>query len=83
MTQQVDFARYLEAKEALDARSIHPRLWAAFCEHLSEVGQVLDIGCGLGATLDRLLTTDRLTPSTVSRIRYTGIDREAGLCCPA
>jgi SAM-dependent methyltransferase len=79
MTQQVDFARYLEAKEALDARSIHPRLWAAFCERLSEVGQVLDIGCGLGATLDRLLTTDRLTPSTISRIRYTGIDRDAGL----
>jgi SAM-dependent methyltransferase len=64
----MDFVRYLEAKQSLDDRSLHPRVWGEFCRRVKVRGDILDIGCGLGATLDRLLT--HMAPGS----HFTGID---------
>jgi SAM-dependent methyltransferase len=69
----MSFTRYLDAKRALDDRSLHPRLWAAFSERLGHGGDVLDIGCGLGGMLDRITANVELAGS------YTGIDRDVRL----
>src|SRR5688572_10895462 len=66
----IDFVRYLDAKRALDDRSLHPRVWAEFCQRVKGRADILDIGCGLGATLDRL------SPVMGLGGHFTGVDRD-------
>jgi SAM-dependent methyltransferase len=58
------FDAYLEAKRALDERSVHGPTWRAYLEFLrlrdptafsTRPRSVLELGCGLGAMLDRTL----------------------------
>jgi len=73
-----DFIRYLAAKKGLDDRSLNRQVW----DHLeralrdrpdSAPLRVLEVGCGIGTMLERLLDRGVLT-----RAAYTGIDVEAG-----
>jgi gamma-glutamylcyclotransferase (GGCT)/AIG2-like uncharacterized protein YtfP len=64
----MDYEKYLQAKENVDDRSIHPKLWGKFEAYLhyaltrkvaEEVApstvQLIDVGAGLGSLLFRLL----------------------------
>ncbi len=72
-----DFIRYLAAKQGLDDRSLNRHVW----DHLVRAVRdrqdasplrVLEVGCGIGTMLERLL--DR---GLLARAVYTGIDVEA------
>jgi SAM-dependent methyltransferase len=74
-----DFIRYLAAKQGLDDRSLNRHVW----DHLvravrdrpdSSPLRVLEVGCGIGTMVERLLDRGLLT-----RAAYTGIDVEARL----
>jgi SAM-dependent methyltransferase len=74
-----DFIRYLAAKQGLDDRALNRHVW----DHLVRaVGdrqdasplRVLEVGCGIGTMLERLLDRGLLT-----RAAYTGIDLEPEL----
>jgi len=71
------YIRYLAAKKALDDRSLNRQVW----DHLVEAVRgrsnsvplkVLEVGCGIGTMLERLLDWGLLI-----RAAYTGIDMEA------
>jgi SAM-dependent methyltransferase len=73
----VDFIRYLAAKKALDDRSLNRQVWDALAgavrgRPISSPLRVLEVGCGIGTMLERLLDWGLLTRAT-----YTGIDVEA------
>jgi SAM-dependent methyltransferase len=72
------FIRYLAAKKGLDDRSLNRQVW----DHLvravrdrpdSAPLRVLEVGCGIGTMIERLLDRGLLT-----RAAYTGIDVEPG-----
>jgi SAM-dependent methyltransferase len=72
--REYSFLRYLEAKKGLDHRSLNRHVWETLAGELSArpAGppcRVLEVGCGLGAMLERLLDW-RLLPAAV----YSGID---------
>lgn len=74
-----DFIRYLAAKKGLDDRSLNRQVWDHLARELrdrpdSAPLRVLEVGCGIGTMLERLLDRGLLT-----RAAYTGIDVEAGL----
>ena len=74
-----DFIRYLAAKKGLDDRSLNRQVWEALvravqCRRDSSPLRVLEVGCGIGTMIERLLDWGLLT-----RAAYTGIDVEAGL----
>jgi SAM-dependent methyltransferase len=71
-----DFIRYLTAKKGVDDRSLNRHVW----DHLVQAARdrreasplrVLEVGCGIGTMLERLLDWGLLT-----RAAYTGIDVE-------
>jgi len=71
-----DYIRYLAAKQGLDDRSLNRRVWEALAEAVrgrpaSSPLRVLEVGCGIGAMLKRLLDRGLLI-----RAAYTGIDLE-------
>jgi SAM-dependent methyltransferase len=71
------FTRYLAAKKSLDDRSLNLQTWNAMAKEVkarqaASALKVLEVGCGSGAMLERLLTAGVLT-----RAAYTGIDLEA------
>jgi SAM-dependent methyltransferase len=73
-----DFIRYLAAKKGLDDRSLNRQVWDRLAEAVrarpdSGPLRVLEVGCGIGTMVERLLDLGLLT-----RAVYTGIDREAG-----
>ncbi|MDO9532764.1 MAG: class I SAM-dependent methyltransferase [Deltaproteobacteria bacterium] len=73
-----DFIRYLAAKKGLDDRSLNRQVWDHLVRELrdrpdSAPLRVLEVGCGIGTMLERLLERGLLT-----RAAYTGIDVEAG-----
>ena len=73
-----DFIRYLAAKKSPDDRSLNRQVWDALKQALrgrpeSAPLRVLEVGCGIGTMLERLLDWGLL-----SRAAYTGIDVEAG-----
>ena len=76
MSAAPSFADFLEAKTALDERSLNPPVRAAFLQLLSENAQVrcLDVGTGTGATLRRLLAWE-----VTGRWQVTALDREGAL----
>jgi SAM-dependent methyltransferase len=74
-----DFIRYLAAKQGLDDRSLNRHVWDRLVRAVrdrqdSSPLRVLEVGCGIGTMLERLLDRGLLT-----RAAYTGIDVEAGL----
>ncbi|MGO8761880.1 MAG: class I SAM-dependent methyltransferase [Desulfobaccales bacterium] len=74
-----DFIRYLAAKKGLDDRCLNRQVWEALERAVrgrtdSSPLRVLEVGCGIGTMLERLLDWGLLT-----RAAYTGIDVEAGL----
>lgn len=71
------FAEFLEAKYALDQRSLNPWVWRRFLAELSGGGHpldLLDVGTGTGSMLRRIL---QAVDGGV--IRLTGLDLEAEL----
>lgn len=73
----VVYRSYLAAKKDLDDRSLNRQVWDHLVEAVrgrsdSTPLQVLEVGCGIGSMLERLLDWGLLT-----RAVYTGIDVEA------
>jgi SAM-dependent methyltransferase len=71
------YIRYLAAKKTLDDRSLNRQVWDHLVEAVrgrsdSAPLKVLEVGCGIGTMLERLLDWGLLT-----RAAYTGIDVEA------
>ena len=71
-----DFIRYLAAKKGLDDRSLNRQVWDHLVRALrdrpdSAPLRVLEVGCGIGTMVERLLDRGLLT-----RAVYTGIDVE-------
>ena len=75
MHQEVeDFTKYLEAKKAIDDRSLNHGVWEKMVEAAEKPGsavrpKILEIGCGIGTMLQRMIERGVLTNSV-----YTGID---------
>ena len=74
-----DFIRYLAAKKGLDDRSLNRQVWESPGRRRCAPGRprplrVLEVGCGIGTMLERLLDRGLLT-----RAAYTGIDVEPGM----
>jgi SAM-dependent methyltransferase len=72
-----DYIRYLSSKKALDDRSLNRHVWDHLVQSVRSRSdfaplQVLEVGCGIGTMLERLLDRGLLT-----RAAYTGIDVEA------
>ncbi len=72
----ISFADYLEAKFALDERSLNSEVRRTYLEALHSLPQIecLDVGAGTGATLRRLLNSGLTAPLSV-----TALDRDPGL----
>jgi len=72
----VAFAAFLQAKFALDERSLNREVRAAFQDALHSLPQIhcLDVGAGTCATLRRLLNSELTTP-----LSLTALDRDPGL----
>jgi SAM-dependent methyltransferase len=73
-----DFIRYLAAKKGLDDRSLNRQVWDHLVRALQDRPdsaplRVLEVGCGIGTMVERLLDRGLLT-----RAVYTGIDADAG-----
>jgi SAM-dependent methyltransferase len=70
------FIRYLAAKQGLDDRSLNRHVWDRLVQAVGDREdvsplRVLEVGCGIGTMLERLLDWGLLT-----RAVYTGIDVE-------
>lgn len=70
------FADFLQAKFALDERSLNREVRTAFLDALHSLPQIhcLDVGAGTCATLRRLLNSTLTTP-----LSLTALDRDPGL----
>jgi SAM-dependent methyltransferase len=71
------FTRYLAAKKALDDRSLNRRVWDRLRQAVQERPEpaplrVLELGCGIGTMIERLLEWGLL-----DQVVYTAIDAEA------
>ncbi|RJT07139.1 trans-aconitate 2-methyltransferase [Halococcus sp. IIIV-5B] len=72
------FQRYLAAKQTVDDRALNRRVLRRLADELAGAGvlRVLNVGAGIGTTLERLLERDVLP----ERVEYTLVDiREANL----
>jgi SAM-dependent methyltransferase len=74
-----DFIRYLAAKQVLDDRSLNRQVWNTLAQAVQDRPdasplRVLEVGCGIGTMVERLLDWGLLTQGA-----YTGIDVDAGL----
>jgi SAM-dependent methyltransferase len=65
--------RYLEAKRSLDDRARSPRVRDRLLSAIASDPQILDIGCGTGTTVPRLLEWG------IDTGRYRGVDGDAGV----
>ncbi len=77
----IDFADYLEAKFALDERSLNPDVRQACLDRIGSERHVLrwlDVGTGTGATVRRLLGSSLWPALTI-----TALDRDAELLAAA
>lgn len=76
--QEYSFIRYLAAKKDLDDRSLNRHVRETLARHLLETRKtppfrVLEVGCGIGTMLERLLDWQLLPEAA-----YTGIDFHPG-----
>ncbi len=81
--EEDSFSRYLAAKAGLDDRSLNRQVREALAGHYREPGKpspfrVLEVGCGIGTMLERLLDWG-LLDSVLGDCAYTGIDLQTGL----
>src|SRR5215510_8402184 len=77
------FARYLTAKKSVDDRALNQSVWQSLLAALPRATpeqplQILEVGAGLGAMVERLIASDKLTHAT-----YTAIDLEPTLIAEA
>src|SRR6266571_1801275 len=77
------FARYLSAKKSVDDRALHRHVWQSLIAALPRATpeqplQILEVGAGLGAMVERLVASGTLTHAT-----YTAIDLEHRLIAQA
>ena len=72
----VDFADYLDAKYEIDSRSLRNRVRRSFLSRFRSIREpsVLDVGCGAGATIRRLLEVRHS-----GAFRVTALDADAEL----
>lgn len=70
------YPRYLRAKKTVDARALNSRIWMCFLDRLlaspSEEVRVLEVGGGIGATVERLV--EALEDRPVRTLKYTFVD---------
>jgi SAM-dependent methyltransferase len=69
-----DYLRYLAAKQSLDDRSLNRHVWDSLVKTVRgrpSPLRVLEVGCGIGTMLERLLNWGLL-----ARAAYTGIDNQ-------
>jgi len=80
MAPMLDFPRYLEAKRSVDDRALDQRVVDRLRRELEEMPTpaLLDVGCGTGIGVDRLLSW-----GVVSSPRVTAVDRNAELVAAA
>ena len=76
--EEFSFIRYLAAKKDLDDRSLNRHVRETLARHLLEARKtpplrVLEVGCGIGTMLERLLDWQLLPEAA-----YTGIDSNPG-----
>ena len=77
------FTRYLTAKQSVDDRALNRHVWHSLVAALPQAPpekplQILEIGAGLGAMVERLVAGGLLTHAT-----YTAIDMEPALIAEA
>src|SRR5215510_7202445 len=77
------FARYLSAKKSVDDRALNQHVWQSLGAALPRATaeqplQILEVGAGLGTTVERLYAGGMLTNAT-----YTAIDLEPTLIAEA
>ncbi len=70
------FTRYLAAKKSLDDRSLNRQVWESLALEVAKMRgpdplRVLEVGCGLGTMVERLLDAGLLNNAT-----YTAIDAQ-------
>jgi len=71
------YPRYLDAKRTVDARALNRRVWTQFVERLSDRSapiEVLEVGGGVGATVQRIAET--LEDTSAGSLHYTVVDIE-------
>ncbi|MCS3632305.1 hypothetical protein GGP55_002921 [Salinibacter ruber] len=72
------YPRYLEAKRTVDARALNRRVWSQFVDALAARGSspvcVLEVGGGVGATVERIV--EALVSRPVDALDYTFVDIE-------
>jgi SAM-dependent methyltransferase len=72
------FSRYLAAKKSVDDRSLNRQVWEALAAEVRSrpgaYARVLEVGCGIGTMLERLLDRGLLLTGA-----YTGIDLRGDL----
>ena len=71
---EYSFARYLASKKSVDDRALNRRVWESLSRQLADLDaarpvQILEIGCGIGAMLERMLEWRLLNNAA-----YTGLD---------
>lgn len=68
------YPRYLAAKETVDDRALNRRVWTRFVEALCQTSsaRVLEVGAGIGATVERLL--EATTEHPIEQIHCTLVD---------
>ncbi|MCB0132345.1 MAG: class I SAM-dependent methyltransferase [Caldilineaceae bacterium] len=81
-TEQIAFTRYLSAKRTVDDRALNHTVWQALKEQLATEPPdaplaVLEIGCGIGTMIERVVEWDLFGPRA-QQVRYHAIDSEAG-----
>ncbi|MFP4229073.1 MAG: class I SAM-dependent methyltransferase [Salinivenus sp.] len=72
------YPRYLDAKRTVDARALNRRVWSRFVDALAARGslpvRVLEVGGGVGATVERIV--EALASRSVDALDYTFVDIE-------
>ncbi len=72
------YPRYLEAKKTVDARALNRRVWTQFVRALTESAstpiRILEVGGGIGATVERIV--EALEGHPVGAVQYTFVDIE-------
>ena len=69
-----DLIRYLEAKKSIDDRALNQSVWQHMAERLRDLQEsrsvaILEVGCGIGTMIERMLERGLLTRAT-----YTAVD---------